>query len=188
MSYRFAIQASNPRFLAEFDATDTNLSDAIQTIFPLETEYALLVWNWVYVPLTYKYDLSLMIDDVIELIEEMISNPSGNRTIHWPSNTFASSWRIEWDGGKTSVVAEWMCVLGDTEAMLAMKPKVMLESSEFIEEWRRPLEVIAAGLCSAGYNATNLPGFERLQMVVSKIGRCGTLYHACSLKPADESA
>jgi hypothetical protein len=176
MSYRFAIQASNPRFVSEFDVNDTNLSDAIQTVFPLETEYALLVWNWVYVPLTYKYDLSLMVDDMIGLVEVMISEPSGNLTIQWPSNTFAATWRIGWDSGTTKVQAEWLCVLGDTEAMLATKPNIVVQTADFIAEWRRPLEVIVSGLDAAGYNATNLPGIGRLQALVGKIGHCGMLY------------
>jgi len=175
MSYRFSIQASNPRFLAEFDADDTNLSDAVQTVFPLEAECALLAWNWIYVPLTYKYDLSVMIDDVIGLIDSMLAEPSGNRTIQWPSNTFAATWKIEWGGGITTVEAEWISVLGETEAMLARKPKVVLNSSEFVGEWRRPLEVIIAALTSAGYG-TNLPGMDRLCTLVSKIGYPGLLY------------
>jgi len=94
MTYRFAIQASNPRFLAHFDAGDASLSDAIQTVFPLEAEYALIVWNWVYIPITYKYDLSLMTEDIIGLIELMMSERSGNQTIQWPSSTFAATWSV----------------------------------------------------------------------------------------------
>lgn len=176
MSYQFSIQASSPRFMAQFDAEDTSLSDAIQTISVLETERAVLVWNWIYVPLTYKYDLSLMVDDVLGMIEAMISEPCGNRRIQWPSNTFAATWDIEWDSETVSVQAEWTCVLGDTEAMLAAKPNIVIKRTDFLEEWRRPLMVIAAGLNEAGYDAANLPGMERLQDVVRKIGRCGILY------------
>lgn len=175
MNYRFAIQASNPRFLKHFNAEDTSLCDAIQTVFPLEAEYAILVWNWVYVPLTYKYDLSMMVDDVLLLALAMLSESNGCRTIQWPSNTFASSWKVEWATGVTTVEAEWTSVIGDTEAMLAAAPKVVMEAKDFVAEWRRPLEVIMTGLASAGYT-TNLAGMERLIAVVNKIGHQGIFY------------
>jgi hypothetical protein len=60
--------------------------------------------------------------------------------------------------------------------MLAAKPNIVIKRTDFLEEWRRPLMVIAAGLNEAGYDAANLPGMERLQDVVRKIGRCGILY------------
>jgi hypothetical protein len=175
MSYRFTIQASSPRALKEFDPNDTNLSDAIQTVFPLETECAILVWNWVYVPLSYKYDFSMMIDDVIALIDAMQVEPSGRRTIQWPSNTFACTWKVEWDARVTTVEADWVSVVGNTEAMLAAVPKIVVESSGFVEEWKRPLEAIWGGLTSAGYTS-KLLGLDHLMATVSKIGRCGILY------------
>jgi len=175
MSYRFTIQASNPRQLAEFDSNDTNLSDAVQTVFPLDAECALLVWNWLYVPLTYKYDLSMMIDDIVGLVDAMLEEPSGHRTIQWPSNTFAATWKIKWGSGVTEVEAEWISVVGETEALLTAKPKVILDSSGFIGEWRRPLEVILAALTSAGYGSA-LIGMDKLSAVVSRIGCRGLLY------------
>ena len=176
MSYRFLIQASCPRFVAQLDAEDASLSDAIQTISVLDTEYAVLVWNWVYVPLSYKYDLSLMVDDVLGLLEVMISEPHGSRRIQWPSNTFFATWDVEWDGESATVQAEWICVLGDTQAMLANKPKIVVPRTDFIEEWRRPLMVIAAALEAAGYDGANLSGMKRLEDVLRKIARCGILY------------
>src|SRR5882762_374566 len=112
MEYRFVIQASNPRTLSQFDPDDSSLFDAIQTVFPLEAEYALLTWNWVYIPLDYKYDWCLLVDEVISLVECMTSEQSGSRTIHWPSNTFSAVWDVEWADGKVTVNATWKCVLG----------------------------------------------------------------------------
>ena len=61
MMYRFTIQASSPRVVRRFDQSDQSLADALQTLFPVETEFALLVGNWVYLPLNYKYDWSLIV-------------------------------------------------------------------------------------------------------------------------------
>ena len=175
MDYRFTLQASNPHVRTVHDAGDTNLADAIQTVFPLETESAILCWNWIHIPLSYKYDWSMMIDDVLGLVDVMLSEHSGNRVIQWPSNTFASTWRIGWTAEMTTVEAEWISVSGDTEAILAERPRVVLGSPEFISEWKRPLEVILSALLSAGYDTT-LEGMERLRTTVSRIGGRGVLY------------
>jgi len=150
MNYRFAVQASNPRCLAVFDADDQSLSDAIQTVFPLEAEYALIVWNWVYIPLSYKYDVSMMAEDLIDLIESMFSNENGRRTIQWPSNTFMATWSIEWNSETTTVNAEWICVLGETEPILATKPTVVLQTADFISGKRPPPKLLVPQPPSGG--------------------------------------
>lgn len=171
----FSIQASNPRTLIRYDANDTTLSEAIQTVFPLETEHAIMSWNWIYVPLSYKYDLSMMIDDIIALANDVLSSPQGSRTIHWPSNTFASLWTIDWTHPNITVEAEWTSVVGDTESMLSARSKVTMGAVDFVEEWKQPLELIMGSLTSAGYGASLL-GMDRLLAVVGRIGRPGILY------------
>jgi hypothetical protein len=176
MNYRFVIQASNPRALRQFDPNDASLSDAVQTVFPLETEYALMIWNWVYIPLSYKYDLSLMADDSVALVEEMTSEERGRRVIQWPSNTFAATWKVEWGDGKATVDAVWDSVLGDTEAQLKAKPTIVVPTVDFVSEWRRPLEVIAAALEGAGYTARALHGLARMKAAIDRTGGGGILY------------
>lgn len=175
-AYRFAVQASNPRSLTAFDTDDQSLSDAIQTVFPLETEYALIVWNWVYIPLSYKYDISMMAEDLIKLIELMFSKESGSRTIQWPSNTFASTWSVEWNNETTTVKAEWDCVLGETEPVLATKPIILLRTADFINEWKRLLETVGEALTAAGYTPEHLVGMRSLNEVIGRISHYGILY------------
>ncbi|HHR2550667.1 TPA: hypothetical protein ACSY39_10840 [Listeria monocytogenes] len=55
----FFIQANTPQKTGVFESDDYDLSTAIETIFPMLTEDAILVWNHIYVPLSYKYDISL---------------------------------------------------------------------------------------------------------------------------------
>ena len=51
----FSVQASNPKYWKNvLDEEDSSLSDAIETIFPLNTEYAFLEWNHIFIPLSYK--------------------------------------------------------------------------------------------------------------------------------------
>jgi len=176
MTYRFAVQASSPGRLGCFDADDVSLSDAIQTVFPLEAEYALIVWNWIYVPLSYKYDLSFMAEDLIALIGAMISEPAGHRVIQWASNTFAGTWIVDWGGERTTVHATWDCVLGNTEGQLNAKPTIIVETGQFLGEWRRPLEVIVAALDAAGYTTARIASLAPMRQIVESIDHYGILY------------
>jgi len=176
MDYRFVIQASHPRYLVARDAEDRALCDAIQTVFPLETEYALMVWNWIYIPLSYKYDVSMMADDAVHLVARMLSAEQGSERIAWPSSTFAATWDVRWSGGTTTVHAEWRSVLGGTEASLAARPAIVVPTEDFVAEWKRPLEIIDAALRGAGYAPQDIQGLERVGTVVAQIRRHGLLY------------
>ena len=56
----FYIQASNPRALKP-SFIEENLSAAIESVFPMNTENAILFWNHIAIPLSYKYDISYMV-------------------------------------------------------------------------------------------------------------------------------
>ncbi|MGC4070805.1 MAG: hypothetical protein QM784_40250 [Polyangiaceae bacterium] len=126
-------------------------------------------------PLSYKYDLSMMIDDVLGLVEELIARERGSREIHWPSNTFACSWWVEWAEGEVSINSEWRSVVGNVEGVLALKPKIVMKSADFIAEWKKPLERILFALTSAGYG-DGFPNMERLRVAIESIPHPGVLY------------
>jgi len=41
------------------------------------TEDAILIWNAIYIPLNYKYDISYMIDDILNLLKKIRENLYG---------------------------------------------------------------------------------------------------------------
>jgi hypothetical protein len=174
MESRFAIQASRPRTTAERDSGDETLSDAIQTVFPLETEFALMIWNWVYIPIHYKYDVSIMTDDIVDLVDAILASPTGHQTIQWASSTFAATWKVDWTPETTTVHAEWDTVLGDVEAALRAKPAIQVATSDFVAEWRELLDVVAEALAASGYD--DLEGLQRLKGVAARVRSRGILY------------
>jgi len=180
MAIEFIIQASNPRALRNRDLDDETLSDAVQSVFPMGTERAILVWNNMYVPLGYKYDLSLMVDDVIGLLEVMMASSQSKRRVSWASNTFASVWDIEWGSGKVSVQTQWNRVVGGTESILMGKPSVSVPEEDFLAEWKRPLEIVRDALRGAGYIHQQIPQMRRLEQVVVQLPRYGCLYQNVS--------
>jgi hypothetical protein len=52
--FMFDIQINNPKASEIADENDKTLEDAIESIFPLSNEYAFLIWNHIYIPLTYR--------------------------------------------------------------------------------------------------------------------------------------
>ena len=50
----FAVQVSNPEASGKLESDDESFQEAIESLFPLHTEYAFIIWNNVYVPLSYK--------------------------------------------------------------------------------------------------------------------------------------
>lgn len=176
LGYRFALQASSPKCLCACDPDDVSLSDAMQTVFPVETEYAIMIWNWTCIHMTYKYDISLMIDDVIDMADKMLSRPTGVHVIDWPSNGFAAKWGMEWGGGEVVIDAEWRSVAGNVESVLNARPRVVVLVSDFISEWKRPLEVIFGCLKMSGYSVDNLPQMRHLDQLMGRFSNVGILY------------
>ncbi|QDX92977.1 hypothetical protein EEL32_06805 [Brevibacillus laterosporus] len=172
----FWIQASCPKCTGIFDEEDENLSNAIETIFPMMTEKAIMVWKTIYIPLCYKYDISCMVDDILDILEKLRSNSSGEISLHWASNTFANVWNIRWWEAQVVINSEWGSVLGHTEQLLDSKGAIVLSKQSFISEWKRVLFNIISGLKESGYKEGNLPGMTRLIAEYNAIDGDGILY------------
>jgi hypothetical protein len=180
MATEFFIQSSNPCSSPECDADDASLSDAVQTVFPMVTESMIMVWSGVYIPLGYKYDVSLMVDDIIDLCNDILLTKEGRRCVHWPSNTFAAVWDVAWDSSAVTVNAQWSRVVGGMEAMLASKSSISVPRADFLAEWKRPLEIADGALHRAGYKPEQIPRLVALHDLVARLPQYGRLYSDAS--------
>ncbi|MBC2256441.1 hypothetical protein HCB46_13390 [Listeria ivanovii] len=172
----FLIQANTPRKTGIFESDDYDLSTAIETIFPMLTEDAILVWNHIYVPLSYKYDISCMMEDIIKMINSIRLSLSGELEIRWPSNTFESTWHIKWEAGVITVTAFWETVVGDTVDLLNAKNKLTMETGKFMNEWKLLMSNVLEALLFSGYNANELCGMNKLIDEYNAIKGLGVLY------------
>ncbi|BBI31544.1 hypothetical protein [Cohnella abietis] len=173
----FRIQASSPRYNEEFDNEVDTLSDAIESVFPLWSESAILMWNTIPIPLSYKYDLSLMIDDILNVLEKLRIETSGELVIHWVSNTFANIWTLTWDLEKLKINSEWGSVVGGTEQLLILSGPVTIPKQSFCAEWKRVLHNIIQALVKSGYKEGILPGMNRLTTEYKAIEKEGIIYN-----------
>jgi hypothetical protein len=181
MATEFFIQSSSPRSSLNCDPDDASLSDAIQTVFPMDTERMIMVWNYVHIPLGYKYDVSLMVDDIIVLCNDILRAQEGRRRVHWPSNSFAVIWDLVWDAGTVAVNAQWNRVVGGTESVLASKSSISIQRVDFLAEWKRPMEVVENALRMAGYTPEQIPRLVDLHNMVVRLPQHGYLYPEASL-------
>lgn len=145
----FSIVCNNPRGAGLFNEADETLGDAVQSVFELDDEDAELEWNGVVFSLNYKYDLGMMVDDVVSMLKTIIAAPKGNMVIAWVSNGFPFTWRIVWSDDRMSVSASSR----DAESGQRLLGREELEFSKhrFVREWESVLVTIKARLAAAGY-------------------------------------
>jgi hypothetical protein len=174
----FWIQAGTPRSSGRHDPAASGLDEVIETVFPLETEDALIVWKATPVPLSYKYDLSVMMEDLLDLLDSLLGESSGEYSLTWPSNTFRAEWKVRWEDQRLTIEADWQSVVGGTEQVLNAAGRLDVSVKQFVAEWKRPLELIEDAIRSCGYSVDVLPDIERIQRVVRKIPGSGYLYRA----------
>ena len=113
----FYIQASNPAYIKNFDMNDVTLADAIETSFPLETESAVLVWNYIPILISYKYDISYMMEDLIKLLNLLLSEECYCYTIEWLPDTFRCNWELSWKKGEVTIITAWESTVGNLEPL-----------------------------------------------------------------------
>ena len=174
--FNFYIQANNPRVLKEHDLEDKNISDAMETIFPLYTESAVMMWNHICVPLSYKYDISYMMDDILDLLDDLLQVKEGRRGISLLPDTFRSDWDIVWGSGQIRIISHWESVTGNLEGLLNANNRVSLKIAEFISEWKQILYIVLKGLEDNGYMESGIVNLKRLKQQYNRIPNNGILY------------
>jgi hypothetical protein len=176
MVSNFRIQASNPQWSRVINEEDEHIGDAMQTVFPMWTEEAYMVWNGIHIPMSYKYTFSFLIQDALMILEALSRETSGALTNHWPSDDFSAMWHMKWDIRNVDIQAEWETVLGGTVALLNARPTVSIEKGAFISEWKQVLGVALRALTEAGYTNDRLSDLARLRRVYESIREPGVLY------------
>ncbi len=177
MSTEFWIQAGRPRWHACDDPLVETIDEAVENMFEAVTEDAFIVWQHIYVPLGYKYDIGTILTQILWMVSELTSKESGECKVVWPSNTFCWDWHLRWSGESLVVTAsDWRAVVGHTEELLRARPVVQIEKTEFLCEWKALLERVHEALIAGGGTIAASPGCALLGATIAKIPRYGQLY------------
>lgn len=173
----FYIQACNPRTLCTADSNDKTLADAIENAFPLKTEDAILIWNHISIPLSYKYDISYMMDDILMLLNMLQSREKGELTIHWLPDTFRCDWIVRWMADRLDIQSKWGNTVGNLQILLNEKSRISLKKEDFIKEWKSILHVVITGLIKCGYTVDRIKNMKQLIAQYGNINGSGILYN-----------
>ncbi|MFE5124979.1 hypothetical protein [Streptomyces sp. NPDC056669] len=140
----FRLQTGNPETLKVGPADD--MADATGQMYPMETEDAILFWNRVPVRLEYRYDIPVLLDDLIPLLEE-VQNPAFSQTqVHWGSDTFSTEWNIVRDGDFLRIDSRWDSAHGSYEFLLNDRSQLTVGIDSFVAEWLKVLRRITSDL------------------------------------------
>ncbi len=172
----FFIQASSPIVGSDVQATEDDLREAIEDVFVIDTEDAIMNWNGVSIALSYKYDISVIVDDLIDMLLAVKSSGFGEHQVNWPSNTFHATWRIAWDERELRCAATWYSISGGVEDLLERTGGIRLTREEFLAEWKVLLERVVAGLKEVGYCPKSVAGLDQLEQLIIQLARPGRLY------------
>jgi hypothetical protein len=160
----FELQLNSPKILSINEEESMNLEDAIESAFPLKTENLVLIWNNISIPLTYKYDVSIMIFDFMRIISFLKEDDATRLEIHWASNTFATIWEINKKNNSVYIKTKWSNVIGGQIELLNNKNENILKINEFQNEIKKLLCFIKISIEKSSRNHKLIEDFEKLEI------------------------
>ncbi|POP45808.1 hypothetical protein CHU32_08335 [Superficieibacter electus] len=173
----FYIQLSNPRINTISVKNEVGISKFIEDLFPMETEDLMICWNGVRFSLSYKYDIPIIFDDVIQMINNINSSQKGMLNVFWPSNTFRSDWKISWNNENIQCNTIWESVSGNVESVLNRVSSLECTKDYFIGEWIAVLRMIKKKIIKSGVNPNLILEMKELdELLEARRDDIGYLY------------
>lgn len=123
--------ASTPRLTG----VAADLADAVGGMYAAEAEDAVLVWNQVPIRLTYRYDIPVLLDDLVPLLEEVRRPEFTAAEVFWGSDTFSAEWKLAREGDHVRIRARWYSTRGNHESSLTERGDVTVGVKEFVSAW-----------------------------------------------------
>ena len=170
------LQVSNPSSDSIRDPADRTITNAVETVFPLCTEYCVMCWHNVAFVLSYKYDLPYILPDILDLLDNLLREEVGEWECTFPSDSFCVEWHVLWEAGQLTIDGSWHSVAGGVESLLKNTSSVAMPVDTFTYEWKYLLKRVIDALYKAGYSADNVDGLRRMEDIESRITRYGMLY------------
>lgn len=147
-NFHIEVGAPEKRSLQGSFAND--LSEAIEMAYPMESAAAQLVWCGRPLTLNYKYDVSVIIEDVIEMLEKCREGALRQIEVSFGSNTFNAVWKLDFRADALEVNAHWNCIVGGNETILNECPSVRIDRKHFAEQWMKLLRQVVSDIQLVG--------------------------------------
>ena len=91
--------------------------------------------------LSYRYDISEMIDDIMQLFFALQKSDSGEWFVDWTPNTFASNWKFKWLKNCLEIEVNWREEFNATN-YLKKNNVLKIDKDIFLNGWRKITKVI----------------------------------------------
>lgn len=173
----FYLQASHPVVVRAKRVDGGDLSSAVTRVFAATTEDAVLTWNGVAVLLSYKHNLSVLLPEVLDMLEACLAAPEGEQLVGFGSDSFRADWRLRWSAGQLALNGRWSCIRGSYESLLNERPDIALPLDDFLAEWKAVLERIVRAIDANGIRLDEGDDrLDRLRALEAAIPRYGLRY------------
>lgn len=181
----FIIQSSNPsvQALSRRQRHVETLCQGIQRVFPLNTEEAIIVWNNLYIPIDYKYELSVIINDLLPFLSCLLTSKNGSYKLGFGVDTIRAIWDIDWDQDQIRINSEWDIAPGNLKELLNKHNSIELNRDAFLAEWKKLLETIITSINKANILIKNQYEWEQILEIYSKISNYGYYYSVFTYQP-----
>lgn len=177
----FEIQVCDPSFTYMPNTEREDLSSAIRAIFPANTEDAILIWNWIPIRVNYNADLSVMMEDLLILLNDLLNHVHGERLARFGANTFRTDWSVSWADGKVRIDATWHSVAGSYLDLLNSRRLLEIDQQEFLSEWKALLRKVIFAVEKNGVVLVNNEDLVSIRRVEAAIRDLGRLYRTKAL-------
>ncbi|MBE9117232.1 hypothetical protein IQ249_15130 [Lusitaniella coriacea LEGE 07157] len=173
----FCIQVSNPVFLYSPNEIASDLAEAIQVIFPMETEKVFIVWNCIYIPLSYKYDISVIIDDILPMLSDVTNKKKGSYRVFFGSDTFNAEWNLSWYDESIYISAKWNNLAGNlVDLALSNCSKLETKIEIFLSEYKKLLQQLSIAVEKSELSIVEQESYKLMLDLQASIKNYGSLY------------
>lgn len=152
-----------------------DLSEAIEMLFPMDTDDAIIDWDGYKLSLSYKYDISVIIDDVLYMFKKLIKGEDKNIVVAFGSNTFSVDWKIECVSETLKINSKWTSVVGNIEPELNLLPDMEIPKDSFIENWIQILLTINQAIGKTQITMKDSSAIDQLKEIVQMYNIKGEL-------------
>jgi hypothetical protein len=149
--------------------------DAVSKVYSPDTEYMVLSWDLVPVAVDYHYDMYVLVDDIVLMLEGLLAEDFSEVRVAWGSSSFRAVWWIRpkesGDGPRELVLdSEWDCILGSYEFLLNERREITVERDEFIGRWFALLRKLVADVEAKNVRMEDTMMFDRAKALIGAAG------------------
>jgi hypothetical protein len=172
----FSIQLSVVKYIDSPSREYQDMEEALYHVVSEHSENAYLSWNHVPVQVSYKYDVFVMVPDVLKMMEAISTNRAGELCINWCSDTFSSRWDMKWAGSSIYVRSDWGSVVGELAHHLNQRRELTISCGSFLGEWASLLERLLKVIDDTQAIILDNRDTERARALLQHIAERGSLY------------